>query len=120
MHMNDVSTTNVSDTGACKGKSGYYALAKEALNKLSDEERAELVNDAYFADAYARLQVWATANGETLSIDTSGAVSYSNAVMTASPRGSYIGTLAAIICLTALASLSVVYLLRRKKRSLNI
>ncbi len=49
-------------TGKCVSES-WYATAKEAFNKLTEDQRL-LVTDN--ADVYARLQAWAIANGDEL------------------------------------------------------
>lgn len=81
MHMNDVSTSNLTDTGACKGENGYYAKAKEAFVKLSNEVR-KIVRENH-PDAFLRLQNWAVANGETIDIDVNGeiVVSQTNSIL---------------------------------------
>lgn len=66
MHMTDVSTDDVSDTGACKGEEGYYAKAKAAYQQLLPSQRELFSTDATYADAWARFQAWAYANGDVI------------------------------------------------------
>lgn len=62
MHMDDYNT----NSGWCKDtEHHYYETAKNAYNSLSDEGRFAFQNDETFADAKARLDAWAVANGDT-------------------------------------------------------
>lgn len=62
MHMDDYNT----NSGWCKDtEHHYYETAKNAYNSLSDEGRFAFQNDETFADAKARLDAWAAANGDT-------------------------------------------------------
>ena len=74
LHMDDYNENK----GYCNDKEhNYYGDAKEALENLSPEDRAKLAYDGNYADAYSRLQSWASANGESLYIDPkSGYVFY--------------------------------------------
>ena len=73
MHMNDVSIGNGSDTGACKGDSGYYLTAKRAWNALvkgyEGEDDLEAVFSTSFEDAYARYNAWAVAMNDAAPFD---------------------------------------------------
>ncbi len=78
MHLSDYDTAldNSEGTGACAGESGYYKAAKEAWNNLSDNAKEVFMSEGEYANGYARLLAWATANGDTLdsnnSLTTSG------------------------------------------------
>lgn len=63
LHLRDISTSDNTEGTACKGNSGYYAIAKAAFTAESfvDAKSTVLGN----ADAVARLTAWAAANGET-------------------------------------------------------
>ena len=50
----------------------YYANAKDKFNGMSATARERFVSEAAFVDAYARLQAWATINGDNV---TSGGIS---------------------------------------------
>ena len=69
MHMSDVSTTDNSDTNACRGENGYYLTAKRAWNTMivgyEGEENLETVFRTSFADAYNRYLAWASACGDS-------------------------------------------------------
>lgn len=62
----EVSKDNYEDTGMCKGDNGYYSIAKNAFNLLSDEEREEFIKNSQYVDYYNRLSSWAIANNEHL------------------------------------------------------
>ena len=69
MHLDDYN----SNLGYCKdNEHNYYQKdatqdgAKRGFNSLSPEQRALFVSNEAFADAWARLQAWATANGDSL------------------------------------------------------
>ena len=70
MHMDDVSTDNLTDTGACKGEDGYYALAKAAYQNLLPSQKTLFTTDTTYAAAWARFQAWASANGDTIDPNT--------------------------------------------------
>lgn len=57
---------NTSGT-ACKGETGYYALAKEAYDVLTDAQKEIFATsaDVLIAQGRARLTAWAEANNET-------------------------------------------------------
>lgn len=68
MHMDD-SDYSGSGTGLCIS-AGTYAAAKEAFNNLSRDQRDVFMRDSAYADAFARLQAWAAANGESINVET--------------------------------------------------
>lgn len=71
MHMTDYDTKfdNSEGTGACSGENGYYAEAKAYFNDMTSRQRSVFVAGTDYAKAYARLQAWATANGEVFGTD---------------------------------------------------
>lgn len=61
MHMTDYSESK----GWCNDKEHhYYDTAKSAYNSMGDEGRFAFQMDSAFANAKARLDAWATANGD--------------------------------------------------------
>jgi len=71
----DLIETTDPGRGDCSSK-GWYALAKEFLvEALVDDIRQYIFSDA---DAYARLQAWAIANGETIVLTSNGSIEVSN------------------------------------------
>ena len=73
LHLDDISTTNTADTGACRGEEGYFAAAMVAFNNLTPKQRELVLEDAY-VDTYNRVSAWADANGKTLDINDDGEV----------------------------------------------
>lgn len=72
LHSEDIAYTDNTDTGACRGETGYYAKAKAFYNTfLTVNQAKEFATGASYADARARLVAWAAANGETLSFNAS-------------------------------------------------
>lgn len=65
MHMRDIQQSNTSDTGACRGSSGYYQKAKTAYQNYPATVKEKMSQDALWGAAQARFSAWATANGET-------------------------------------------------------
>ena len=66
MHLKDIPTSNKSDTGKCRGASGYYQKAKNAYNTYTGiKSQVQYVSG--YQDAFDRFEDWATANGETAS-----------------------------------------------------
>ena len=66
MHMDDY-TENL---GYCKDVSHhYYADAKAAFNALFPEQRSLFASEDTYADARARLQNWAAANGDVFDVN---------------------------------------------------
>ena len=59
MHMSLTANEN-----KCYGPDGYYAKAKEALVKLTEEQIELFKTDSEFADAHARYFAWSIANGD--------------------------------------------------------
>lgn len=64
MHFGNVGVSTTTDTGACKdsGKS-YFKDAQTAYALLSASEKQTFCTGSAYANAYARLSAWATANG---------------------------------------------------------
>ena len=63
MHLDDYN----SNLGYCKDtEHHYYSTAKAAFNALTKDQRDMYVSNEAFADGWARLSAWATANGESL------------------------------------------------------
>jgi hypothetical protein len=61
-----IDVSNTSDTGACRGNNGLYAIAKTTYTNLSFSQKNLFNNTSSYAQAKARLLAWANANGETI------------------------------------------------------
>ena len=111
MHL-DSAPVGETGEGKCVTES-WYASAKEAFNKLTEDQRL-LVTDN--ADVYARLQTWAIANGDEMTGDlilASKSAPFRSEVEAAQEKNTAI---AAIACGLGLVSASSLLLLRRKKQ----
>jgi len=69
MHMTDISISDESDTGACRGTNGYYLTAKAAWYAMVDaytgsQDLVEIFRTK-FPDAYQRYITWAEKNGDS-------------------------------------------------------
>lgn len=67
MHVRDIPTETISDTGACRGANGYYNKAKTAYQNFSAAIKTKISEDECWGIAQARFIAWAKANGETVS-----------------------------------------------------
>lgn len=112
MHM---VSAPVGETGAGKCVSeSWYATAKEAFNKLTEDQRLLVTNNA---DVYARLQAWAVANGDEMTGDlilaSKSAPFHSEAGVSQEKNAAAI----ALIALAGGASTgALVFFLRKKKQ----
>lgn len=110
-----IPTSNNNDTGACRGDEGYYAVAKDAYNSLSNAQKKMFCQNAEYANGRSRFVAWANANGEDLNLST-------YAIIQASTRSLGTGTsdnnslLVAIIAVTVITSGSCLGLIIFKKR----
>lgn len=100
-----------SDTGACRGESGYYAKAKAAL-----QGEWSCVTEALAADTtgiLARIQAWAIANGEVFEIGANGISTHS---LGNKATGMDNPALIAISCLSLAACAAMIgYAISRRK-----
>ena len=123
MHFVDVATTVTSDTGACRGDDGYFALASSAFNALTPAQR-NLIMEGQYTDVFNRLSAWADANGKTIDFDADSNVAIMNRI---NSRGYSDDSFsfgdedsnAVVLGVTGLsaAALGVLYLLKKKRVS---
>ena len=91
----------------------YYGIAKAKYNALTETARARFVADAEFADAYLRLQAWATINGDT--VTSAGISGLGVKRFLASSTSSNMVALYVIAGLIALTTIAGVMMIRRRK-----
>ena len=119
MHLSDYDTNldNTAGAGACSGENGYYKAAKEAWNNLSATAKEVFMYETEYANGYARLLAWASANGDTLNSSNELTTSGSNINSIISNSNNTV-TIAVIIAAVAVVSFalvgSVIYLRKRK------
>lgn len=109
LHMSDYNE----NLGYCSdAEHAYYANAKAKFNGMSATAKERFVSEAAFADAYARLQAWATINGDNV---TSGGISsLGHKIMPFAEETSYTG-LIIVLSISALA-LGGFFFLRKKRQ----
>lgn len=113
MHMTDYSENK----GWCNDKEHhYYDTAKSAYNSMGDEGRFAFQMDSTFADAKARLDAWASANGDVL--DSSSNQYTKNEMKLGSlplPASDYDFSALLIISVVAVGLLTGFFIANRKK-----
>ena len=109
LHMSDYNE----NLGYCSdAEHAYYANAKDKFNGMSATARERFVSEAAFVDAYARLQAWATINGDNV---TSGGISsLGHKIMPFAEETSYAG-LIIVMSISALA-LGGFFFLKKKRQ----
>lgn len=117
MHFADISKDNNTDTGACRGDSGYYLTAKKALNLLTVDQVDLFQRYADFADAKARYEAWAVACGDAAPYDGNDTIVSSNVVNNLL-RNTSSDCAMIVVTIVSVLSISVVgvFFLFRKKR----
>ena len=72
LHSSDVSFSNNTDTGACRGENGYYAKAKEFYNNyLTTNQKQLFASSDDYIQLRDRFIAWGIANGEAISLNPS-------------------------------------------------
>ncbi|MCR5185037.1 MAG: hypothetical protein K6C32_03035 [Bacilli bacterium] len=119
--VNVIAVSNTSDTGACRGDSGYYKLAEQVYTNFTNYQRETFCTKegTRYADARARLAAWADANGDYLDLTTYQITKKSAKIgNTVSSSFNSIGTIivSSIILISSIAF--AVMVIRRKKHSI--
>lgn len=112
MHMTDY---NENLNYCSDSEHHYYSSAKTALDALTTESKIIFATDERFADSYARLQAWATANGENFVISAAGVVTYSAPFNPINALTNNDTILIAVLVVMSLLSISGIYFLKRKR-----
>ena len=107
-----ISTDNVSDTGACKGESGYYQEAKAVYQSFSSNQINLFRTNDEFAAARARFTAWAAANHEVINYST-GAITSASVAMYNTQSKDY--TLVIIVASISVLTLAGLFVLNKKK-----
>lgn len=74
LKMNSIDPSETG-TGLCK-TAGWYNDAKAAYNGMLENDRALFNSDAAYANAVARLQAWAIANGDAFGVNGIAAINH--------------------------------------------
>lgn len=112
---------NEADTNACRdsgdGAMSYYDTAKTAYSALSDDQKELFCTNSAYANAKARFNAWANANGERLNFETyeivPKAASYNFNIQNNNSDG-LIGVI--FVSITTIFVLSFGYFVFKKKR----
>ena len=121
LHMDTIPTSSTADTGACKGVNGYYAKAKAYYNKyLVASQRVAFASGIEYVNQRERFTAWATANGETITFDTTtGALTasrISNVIFFDKENsGIYFAIIVAVIA--TISAAGVFIMLKKKKHT---
>lgn len=116
MHMIDITHNPEEkvDTGACRGDKGYYALAKKAFEGLTAAQKKLFATGGNYANAWARFNAWATANGEKIENDYS-IVEMSNVAFLIQNNNLYVFI---IIAIGAISLVVLFYAIKRKRQTI--
>ena len=113
MHMETYS----SNSGYCADENHhYYSDAKTAYTSLSSAQKQTFCTDSAYADAYARLSAWATANGDQ--IDANYALVQASGMSISNIIDGKNGSTASIIVIVSLVSLTAIggyFFLKKRK-----
>ena len=117
LHLRDISTSDNTEGTACKGNSGYYAIAKAAFTaeSFADAKSTVLGN----ADAVARLTAWAAANGETFD-SSNGTFAQASARILPTIIDGNNGSAVSIIVIISMVSLTAIggyFFLKKRKET---
>ena len=110
-----ISTSNISDTGACRGENGYYEVAKAKYLSLSKPEKKIFCEYNEFDTARARFKAWANANGEDLDLSTFQIVQLSNQISLGDSNNSSSVNIVIIVVTVSTLMLTGLLVLRKKR-----
>lgn len=115
-----ISTENESDTNACRssgeGAKSYYATARTAYNALNNDQKELFCANGSYANARARLNAWADANGERLNLDTYEIVSKSVFISNNIQNNSSVEVIIVVTSLATIIAISFIFFIYKKKR----
>ena len=119
MHMDDISISDTSDTGACRGEGGYYLTAKAAWNAMSssytgDHDLRALFEEK-FPDAYERYITWAEKNGDTQPFTGSTIVKASSSTSFLTDNSGALSITVISLAIVGITTLGGYFFLRKKK-----
>ena len=109
------------DTGMCLGENGYYANAKAFYNHfLTNNQKIAFATNNTYAQQRERFIAWGSANGETISFNSSTGDLISNSlnvsIFNKGMSNNYIMLIVFTICGGSLLSLLVFSLKKKKKK----
>ena len=119
MHLNDVATSDHSDTNACRGNHGYYLTAKKVYNGLTASQKDLFRNstDVEIADARERYEAWAFANHDAAPYDGNDFINtYTNAMNIMEPLQKEDSVVIIAIISAFVAGATFLFFVLKKKR----
>ena len=118
LHSEDISTSTVTDTGACKGENGYYAKAKSYYGAyLTNAQKALFAGADKYGWARARFAAWGAANDEDVTYNVNGAVFSLSEMLQPSTAEEEKGYIVVIIAsVISVLSLSFYFAIRKRRR----
>lgn len=114
MHMDIAHNPDDPDTKACKGNDGYYALAKQAFKGLTADQKELFATGDNYANAWARFNAWAKANGEEIN-DEYEFVQLSNVMFLVQNNNLYVFI---IVAIGAISLVVLFYAIKRKRQTI--
>ena len=119
MHMRDISQETTTDTGACKGSSGYYNKAKTAYQSFSDGIKTKISQDDLWGATQTRFAAWARANGETASFSGTTLSVNSNIINLMNGITENFDSTIIIVVISSISAIAIggFFFLRKKKTS---
>lgn len=119
MHMDDISISDTSDTGACRGEGGYYLTAKAAWNTLvtsyTGEQDLQALFEEKFPDAYERYITWAEKNGDTQPFTGSTIVKASSSTSFLTDNAGALSITVISLAIVGITTLGGYFFFRKKK-----
>lgn len=111
-----VPVSDTSDTGACRGENGYYAIAKAVYINFTNSQKSLFRTGEAYAAARERLSAWATANGETYnpSTGTLSSAIHNNGDNLNANSGDHMVVIISVIAAISIASLLVLIVLKKR------
>ena len=112
MHMD-----YVDNLGYCKdSEHHYYSTAKTAFNALNTHQRSLFTGNSAYSSEWARLQAWATANGETL--NSNNQLAKNNLIVSLAQVNEIFngGGIIIIACVLTLSSVLTAYFIKKRKK----
>ena len=119
MHT-EIDINDNSDTGACRGESGYYALAKAAFNVMPAIAREHFLNSPIYTNYKARLEAWAAANGDEIDSESNLLVANASAINyydSLTSNNNDVMVIVIVIAAVSAIALSTLLIIKKKKHN---
>ena len=111
-----IDVSNTADTGACRGETGLYQVAKTAYNALSSSRKQKFCTEDKYENGRLRFIAWANANGEDLNLSTYAIVPLSARIISPLEGNNAVVVAIIISSVLTLSSIGLFFVIRRKRR----